>query len=166
MQHFLDQAQHSYFVRAVAAYLNIRLPCQRANGAVLCFQQHQHQHQQRRHNLPTDTDDGEPLSLRPYIRRLVATGHDSPSVLHAFFGDDWLAGVGPVWQQERFNYLFTAKSSGWAETKATYDMPPDEHVPFLQPLREPLEDELRVADGRWSDFLAMQDWMIGPRSPW
>lgn len=38
-------------------------------------------------------------------------------------------------------------------------------VPFLERLREPLEEEIRASGVRWSEWLAMQDWMIGPRSP-
>lgn len=64
------------------------------------------------------------------------------------------------------NYLFTAKSCGWSETKAMYDVLPYEHTPFVQPLRDPTEEELRSAEARWSEWLAMEDWMVGPRSPW
>jgi len=37
---------------------------------------------------------------------------DFPDVLRGFFGDDWAAGVDPLHEQERRNYLFTAKSGG------------------------------------------------------
>ncbi|PYI33758.1 hypothetical protein BP00DRAFT_485295 [Aspergillus indologenus CBS 114.80] len=117
-QYFLEQGQFSPAVLSLAAFLNIRLPCQR---------------------------------LRRYIRRLVVTGHDSPEVLQAFFGAGWAGGVGCVVQQERQTYLFTAKSSGWAATKAAYDLAPDEQTPFLRPLRAPAEAELRLAESRWKE---------------
>ncbi|KAJ5937317.1 hypothetical protein N7454_004617, partial [Penicillium verhagenii] len=106
------------------------------------------------------------ISLRPYVRRLIITAQDSPATMRAFFGDDWEAGVGCIYKQERINYLFTAKSSGWADTKAAYDMLPDEQAPFLRPLRDPSEEEIRAAEARWSEWLAMEDWMVGARSPW
>lgn len=43
--------------------------------------------------------------------------------------------------------------------------PGHEQVPFLERLREPLEEEIRASEVRWSEWLAMEDWMIGPRSP-
>jgi hypothetical protein len=106
------------------------------------------------------------ISLRPYLRRLIITAQDSPIVMQAFFGNDWEAGVGCIYRQERTNYLFTAKSGGWARTKAAYDILPDEQTPFLRPLRDPSEDEMRAADDRWSEWMLMEDWLIGPRSPW
>lgn len=106
------------------------------------------------------------VSLRPYIRRLIVTGRDSASMMQVFFGENWVSGIGPIRQQERVNYLFTAKSSGWASTKAAYDILPDEQTPFLRPLEQPLEEEIRLAEAKWSEWLAMEDWMVGPRSPW
>ncbi|PYH88333.1 hypothetical protein BO71DRAFT_403952 [Aspergillus ellipticus CBS 707.79] len=142
--YFLTHSQHTPTVQSLAAFLNIRLPCQRAT-------------------TPSTTSH---VSLQPYIRRLIVTAQDSPAVLGAFFGEGWMAGVGRMVQEERQNYLFTAKSGGWAATKAAYDMLPDEQAPFLRPLRAPAEDELRRAEARWSEWLAMEDWMVGPRSPW
>ncbi|KAJ5714919.1 uncharacterized protein N7483_012100 [Penicillium malachiteum] len=81
------------------------------------------------------------VSLIPYIRRLVATGMDFPGVLHGFFGDDWGSGVGPLHEQERRNYLFAAKSGG------------------------PSDAEIEAAERSWSEWLAMEDWMVGPRAP-
>ncbi|RAH83819.1 hypothetical protein BO86DRAFT_298930, partial [Aspergillus japonicus CBS 114.51] len=141
-QYFLEQGQFSPAVLSLAAFLNIPTATATATAAAAHVQ------------------------LRRYIRRLVVTGHDSPEVLQAFFGAGWAGGVGCVVQQERQTYLFTAKSSGWAATKAAYDLPPDEQTPFLRPLRAPAEEELRLAESRWSDWLAMEDWMVGPRSPW
>ncbi|PWY92807.1 hypothetical protein BO70DRAFT_357944 [Aspergillus heteromorphus CBS 117.55] len=151
-QYFLTHSQHTPAVQSLAAFLNIRLPCQRASSS-----------------SSSSSASSEPfptISLQPYIRRLIVTANDSPAVLDAFFGTGWPAGVGRMVQEERQNYLFTAKSGGWAATKAAYDILPDEQAPFLRPLRNPDEDELRRAEARWSEWLAMEDWMVGARSPW
>ena len=105
------------------------------------------------------------VSLVPYLRRLVVTGLDFPGVLHGFFGDDWAAGVGPLHEQERRNYLFAAKSGGWASVKRDYDMLPLETVPFMRPLQGPVIAEIEAAEKSWSEWLAMEDWMVGPRAP-
>lgn len=161
LQYFVDQAQHSPAVQSVAAFLNIRLPCQQLSNPVSRLSS-----SPSVKGLQTPAPPASYVSLRPYIRRLIVTGHDGPSVLSAFFGPNWQAGVGNICKQERVNYLFTAKSGGWASTKAAYDLLPDEQTPFLRALREPMEDEIREAEGRWSEWLAMEDWMVGPRSPW
>ncbi|KAJ5455217.1 hypothetical protein N7475_010338 [Penicillium sp. IBT 31633x] len=150
VQHFVDYSQHTSSVQSVAAFINIRLPCQQPEPSAQVSQ-----------STPSSF-----VSLRPYIRRLIVTAQDSPVVMQSFFGADWEAGVGCIYKQERSNYLFTAKSSGWASTKTAYDISPDEQTPFLRPLRDPSEDEIRVAEGRWSEWLAMEDWMVGARSPW
>ena len=149
VQHFLEVSQYTPTVQSVAAFLNIRLPFQTplANGA-------------------TTAQVAPYVSLRPYVRRLIVTAQDSPATMLAFFGADWEAGLGCIYKQERTNYLFTAKSGGWASTKAAYDILPDEQVPFLRPLRESSEEEIRNAEARWSEWLAMEDWMLGARSPW
>lgn len=152
LRHFLDHAQHTLPVQSFAAFINIRLPCQRSSDPI--FQ------------LTQSEISAASVSLTPYIRRLIVTGNDTPAVLQAFFGNGWEVGVDYIWKQERMNYLFTAKSSGWASTKETYDILPDEQTPTLRPLRNPTEEELRSADARWSEWLAMEDWMVGPRSPW
>lgn len=149
VQHFVDYSQHTPQVQSIAAFINIRLPCQRPESSA-----------------PVETTSLPFISLRPYIRRLIVTAQDSPSVMQGFFGGDWEAGVGCIYKQERVNYMFTAKSSGWAATKTAYDISPDEETPFLRPLRDPSEDEIRVAEARWSEWLAMEDWMVGARSPW
>ncbi|KAE8362068.1 hypothetical protein BDV27DRAFT_147291 [Aspergillus caelatus] len=151
MQHFLNQGQYSPQVQALAAFVNIRLPYQRSTTPVIGFPNPQNMDSrvEGTYNAP---------SLRPFIRRLIVTGYDTPSVLQAFFGDDWQAGVGCVCKQERINYLFTAKSGGWTSTKAAYDMLPDEQTPFLRPLREATEEELRIAESRWR--------VDAPTSPW
>ncbi|OJJ84378.1 uncharacterized protein ASPGLDRAFT_47260 [Aspergillus glaucus CBS 516.65] len=152
LRHFLDHAQHTLPVQSLATFINIRLPCQRSSYPVFQFTQSE--------------ISAASVSLTPYIRRLIVTGNDTPSVLQAFFGNGWEAGIDYIWKQERMNYLFTAKSSGWASTKETYDTLPDEQTPTLRPLRNPTEEELCSADARWSEWLAMEDWMVGPRSPW
>ncbi|KAJ5306416.1 hypothetical protein PENANT_c017G09245 [Penicillium antarcticum] len=150
VHHFVDYSQHTPPVLSVAAFINIRLPSQRPVEIAPAVQST---------SVPF-------VSLRPYIRRLIVTAQDSPTVMNTFFGSDWEAGVGVIYKQERANYLFTAKSSGWAATKAAYDISPDEQTPFLRPLRDPSEEEIRVAEARWSEWLAMEDWMVGARSPW
>lgn len=104
-------------------------------------------------------------SLVPYIRRLVATGFDNPAILHGFFGDDWVAGIGPLHEAERRNFLFAAKSDNWSKVKASYDMDDDQIIPFLKPLQNVSEEEIVGAESSWSEWLAMQDWMLGPRAP-
>jgi len=155
LQHFLNHAQHSLPVQSMAAFVNIRLPCQWLSGPISQFEQSD--------NFPVTVVS---VSLRPYIQRLIVTGNDTSSVLRDFFGNNWKAGVEGLWKQERLNYLFTAKSRGWAATRDAYNILPDEQIPVLQPLRNPMEEELRTADVRWSEWLAMEDWMVGPRSPW
>lgn len=100
----------------------------------------------------------------PYIRRLVATAFDSPAVLHGFFGDEWTGGIGPIHDAERRNYLFAAKSDSWLMVKSHYDMDDEQTVPFLRPLQNVSLAEIEGAETGWSDWLAMQDWMLGPRS--
>ena len=100
------------------------------------------------------------VHLIPYLRRLVVTGLDFPGVLHGFFGDDWATGVGPLHEQERRNYLFAAKSGGWASVKRDYDT-----LPFMRPLQAPVIAEIVAAEKSWSEWLAMEDWMVGPRAP-
>jgi hypothetical protein len=68
-------------------------------------------------------------------------------------------------EQERRNYLFAAKSGGWAAVKHAYDMLPDETIPFLRPLQGPANGEIEAAESKWSEWLAMEDWMVGPRAP-
>lgn len=109
------------------------------------------------------------ISLVPYIRRLIVTGFDKPGVLHGFFGDDYTRGVMPHVECERRNYLFAAKHGGWRSCKKQYDVGSghggDETVPFMKPLDEAKGEELVGADKAWSEWLAMEDWMVGPRAP-
>ena len=41
----------------------------------------------------------------------------------------------------------------------------DESVPFMKPLDEAKMEELTAAEKAWSGWLAMEDWMVGPRAP-
>lgn len=158
-RYFLDHAQHSIPVQALSAFLNILLPFQRHHDPVW--------NSSAPGGTPPASSSGQApsVSLVPYIRRLVATGMDFPGVLHGFFGDDWSSGVGSVHEQERRNYLFAAKSGGWAAVKKDYDMTPHETIPFLRPLQGPLDSEIEAAEKSWSEWLAMEDWMVGPRAP-
>lgn len=160
IEHFVNVAQHRPLAQSLAAHINILLPCQRATDGILNLSES---------SQPTTTHNGtqqrEIFSLIPYIRRLVVTATDTPTIMQELFGANWLQGVGSILSQERINYLFAAKSGGWLKTKAQYDILPYETVPFLKPLRDPHEEELRAAEARWSEWLAMEDWMVGPRSP-
>lgn len=158
VQHFVDVAQHAPKAQSLAALINIRLPCQQDTAPIFQYAE------------PTSSNNNienrsGSVSLIAYIRRLVVTATDTPAIMQELFGDNWFAGVGPLHSQERVNYLFAAKSGGWLKTKTHYDVAPYETVPFLRPLRDPQEEELRAADARWSQWLAMEDWMVGPRSP-
>jgi len=61
--------------------------------------------------------------------------------------------------------LFAAKSGGWASVKRDYDMLPWETVPFFRPLQGAVDAEIAAAEKSWSEWLAMEDWMVGPRAP-
>lgn len=167
-RYFLDHAQHSVSVQALSAFLNIRLPFQRLPYPVFNSSADPSSTAAAGQAPSTSSSTSSlppSVSLIPYIRRLVATGMDFPGVLHGFFGDDWGAGIGLIHEQERRNYLFAAKSGGWAAVKKDYDMPPLETIPFLRPLQGPLDSEIEAAEKSWSDWLAMEDWMVGPRAP-
>jgi hypothetical protein len=171
-RYFLDHAQHSVPVQALAAFVNILLPCQRPQYPTMrSIRPESPASSSRGQGLPrppptlASSSAGSFTSLIPFIRRLVVTGMDFPGVLHGFFGDDWPAGIGPLHEQERRNYLFAAKSGGWASVKRDYDMLPMETVPFLRPLQRPLDAEIEGAERAWSQWLAMEDWMVGSRAP-
>ncbi|KAF2635860.1 hypothetical protein P280DRAFT_410753 [Massarina eburnea CBS 473.64] len=175
-RYFLDHAQHNAPVQAIAAFVNIQLPFQwSANPIVSATGPLPHSSGPAAYNMPwprsgpmNNTGNQHTpawVSLVPYIRRLVITGMDKESFMHGFFGDDWRKGVGTVHECERRNYLFAAKSADWASVKAQYDMSPHETVPFVKPLHDAAEEELDMAEKTWSQFMAMQDWMLGPRAP-
>ncbi|EPE30075.1 hypothetical protein GLAREA_12798 [Glarea lozoyensis ATCC 20868] len=170
-RYFLDVAQHTQPVKALAAFINIQLPCQKhPNPTMSANAPSPHMPDMGGLMRPQGLFGNNPpaghgpaISLTPYLRRLVATGHDSPGVLHGFFGDDWVGGVGSLHEIERRNYLFAAKSANWLKVKDAYDMSPQETIPFLRPLREATEKELESADSTWGEWMMMQDWMLGPR---
>lgn len=167
---FLDHAQHDTLVQAFAAFINIHLPFQRHSDPVFSSSGAKTREEQREtREMLSPAPEASPqtcaVSLIPYIRRLVVTGMDAPQILHGFFGDDWATGIGPQREQERRNYLFAAKSGGWASVKRDYDMLPLETVPFLRPLRDPTETEIEAAEKTWSEWLALEDWTVGARAP-
>ncbi|KAI1849464.1 hypothetical protein JX265_012713 [Neoarthrinium moseri] len=170
LRYFLDHAQYSGPVQAVAAFVNIQLPHQRAHSPVLSSRSGGSPSAvpspsvRSTGALPLPTTSNSVATLTPYIRRLVATGFDYPGVLHGFFGDDWAAGIGHLHEIERRNYLFAAKSGSWLDVKRHYDMEGGQTTPFLRPLQNVSEREIVSAESNWSEWLAMQDWMIGPRS--
>jgi len=179
-RYFLTHAQHNLPVQALSAFLNIQLPYQKdpypvISSAIPLGREARdpiHRHPNplpnlQQHQFPANLSTGHPegISLVPYIRRLVATGHDTPDVLHGFFGDDWIQGIGKHHEVERRNFLFASKSQDWQQVKQSYDMPGDESCPFLAPLTRTTEKELKSADEAWSKWLAQQDWMLGPRTP-
>ncbi|KAK9612263.1 hypothetical protein V6Z94_006988 [Aspergillus fumigatus] len=77
-------------------------------------------------------------------------------------GYDWTAGVGYLHEQERRNYLFAAKSGGWAAVKRDYDMPPLETIPFLRPLQGTVDPRSRPR--REAGVSGLQ-WKIGWLDP-
>ncbi|KAK2877086.1 hypothetical protein FQN49_001439 [Arthroderma sp. PD_2] len=163
-RYFLDHAQHTVQVQTFSSFLNIHLPFQRqptpifnsAADAALPSPPG---------GTPSNASIALSVSMVPYIRRLVATGMDYRGVLNGFFGDSWESGIGPLHKQERRNFLFAAKSGGWAAVKKDYDILPYETIPFLRPLQGSENAEIEAAEKSWSEWLAMEDWMVGPRSP-
>lgn len=174
MRYFLDHAQHSSPVQTVTAFINIKLPFQKpdlllpssssGSGNPSSSSSPPRTTSPLASQLQTQQDPAIAL-LIPYIRRLVATAFDSPAVLHGFFGDDWSEGIGPIHEAERRNYLFAAKSDSWLAVKRDYDMGDGQTVPFLRPLQNVSLAEIEAAENGWSEWLAMQDWMLGPRAP-
>ncbi|KAF2663820.1 hypothetical protein BT63DRAFT_112805 [Microthyrium microscopicum] len=192
-RYFINHAQHGGMVQAVAAFTNIRLPFQWAPSPITqlptasssghstpsssaFFPSHHHphmyannHHSSRSPTTPAPAPSLPFLSLIPYIRRLVVTGFDDDGIMHGFFGNDWKKGVGPLHEIERRNYMFAAKSVGWAKVKYQYDGGSsgalDESVPFMKPLQRVQLAEIEESERSWSKWLAMEDWMVGPRAP-
>ncbi|THX03377.1 hypothetical protein D6D17_05961 [Aureobasidium pullulans] len=181
-RYFLDHAQHEAGTQALCALINIRLPFQWLQNPVTSSNSSQmpgaspgaggpsfNFNQWSRPNSSATGRSSQPtsafVSLVPYIRRLVITGFDKPGILHGFFGDAYQAGITPMQDCERRNYLFAAKHGGWRTCKKQYDMNAEETVPFLKPLQSIRDEELDAAEKSWSSWLAMEDWMIGPRAP-
>lgn len=179
-RYFLDHAQHEPGTQALCALINIRLPFQwlanplhsstpapqPGSAGSSSFNLGQWPRPS-----PSPSSRGNPgypqpatafVSLIPYIRRLVITGFDKPGILHGFFGDAFQAGITPLQDCERRNYLFAAKHGGWRSCKRQYDMNTEETVPFLKPLQNVRAEELEAAEKSWSSWLAMEDWEIGP----
>ncbi|KAG6003482.1 hypothetical protein E4U54_000676 [Claviceps lovelessii] len=156
-QYFINHSQHTKSVQAVAARMNILLPFERAinNDST----------RGPSNSFSSSSSGSTRVSLVPYIRRMVVTGFDNRVTLHGFFGDDWNVGIGSIHEEERRNYLFAAKSDPWLKVKAQYDMADGQTVPFLRPLIRVSESEIISAELDWSEWLAMQDWMLGPRAP-
>ncbi|KAL9081640.1 MAG: hypothetical protein Q9159_007179 [Coniocarpon cinnabarinum] len=106
------------------------------------------------------------VSLIPYIRRMLITGYAVAPALYGVFGSDYNAGILPLVEVERRNYLFTAKSVGWAGTKREYDMPDGQAVPFLRPLEDVKGPEVGNAEREWGRWMrGMEDWEVEERGP-
>ncbi|KAL9071147.1 MAG: hypothetical protein Q9157_005562 [Trypethelium eluteriae] len=169
-RYFLDHAQFDGGVQAVAALVNIKLPFQWTppiNGSQVTPYTPAPAPQYSQHGVRSTppTIPAVFVSLVPFVRRLVVTGFDKEPILHGCFGDDYKQGIGPIQDVERRNYLFAAKSGGWKSVKQEYDMSSEESVPFLRPLQNVQLVEIEGAEKAWSAWLAMEDWMVGPRAP-
>ncbi|PBP25226.1 hypothetical protein BUE80_DR003669 [Diplocarpon rosae] len=158
-KYFLDYAQHSPPVQALGAFINIQLPFQKQPFPVMSSSNPssprsagpEMPYLRPSHFAPSVVPHPYSVSLVPYIRRLVVTGHDSPGVLHGFFGDDWQSGVGQLHEMERRNYMFASKAASWLTVKQAYDMSPEETVPYLSPLHDTSEKEIQMAESKWSE---------------
>jgi hypothetical protein len=82
-----------------------------------------------------------------------------------FFGSGWSRGIGKIYEQEKRNYLFAAKSADWHKVKLAYDISSEKTAPFLVPLKEVTKKKIIDAERNWSEWLAMQDWAVGARRP-
>lgn len=90
-RYFLDHAQHSGPVQALAAFVNIQLPFQKHLNPVAsstASSPHSgggaeipHLRQPNPFTQSHNSTHAQGVSLIPYIRRLVATGHDTPGML-------------------------------------------------------------------------------------
>ncbi|KAH8587514.1 hypothetical protein B0O99DRAFT_460396, partial [Bisporella sp. PMI_857] len=164
--YFLDHAQHSELVQAVAALINIALPFQKQPYPVLgsssASSSSHSSHSGSVFSFLRTSKGSAFVSLTLYLRRLIVTGFDTAPMLHSFFGDSWRAGIGPLHEIERRNYLFAAKSANWLEAREGYDIG-EQTVPFLRPLQTATDSEIRRAEEEWSEWLGMQDWMVGER---
>jgi len=49
--------------------------------------------------------------------------------------------------------------------KYQYDMDARQTVPWMQTPQNVQESEIQNAERTWSSWLALEDWMIGPRAP-
>ena len=164
MRYFVDVAQYSHPVQAVAARINIKLPHQKPQ---LTFNTLSAPPGPSTIASKSSAVPESPYNVLvvPYIRRLVATSFDTPPVLHGFFGEDWQEGIGPIYETERRNFLFACKSDSWNAVKLAYDMDDGQTVPELKGPHTVSLNEIQSSERSWSEWLAMQDWMIGPRDP-
>lgn len=174
---FVDHAQYEQSCQAVAALLNIKLPFQWTTNPVSKYvDTAAPQSPAAAFRAPVASPDRQEsasprqqapyfVSLIPYIRRFVITGFDTEPIFHGFFGDDWRKGVIPLHLCERRNFLFAAKSGGWGKVKAQYDIDATQTVPWMQAPRDIREEEIVNAEHTWSSWLALEDWMVGPRAP-
>lgn len=168
VEYFLNHAQHEDGTKALCMFLNIRLPCQKQPPIMSTRGSSPHSPGNMPHLHQQNAPNQEPpptVSLVPFIRRLVATGHDQPPILHGFFGNSYVEGISQQHEVERRNFLFAAKSESWLTVKMSYDMGPDETIPYLATLTNPTEPEIAAAEAKWSEWMAMGDWMVGPRAP-
>ncbi|KAL5371671.1 hypothetical protein DPSP01_014096 [Paraphaeosphaeria sporulosa] len=139
-RYFLNHAQHDYAVQAVTALINIRLPFQwvampvTPSAGAMAY----NLPLQRQSSITNFRSQSAPawVSLVPYIQRLVVTGMDKEGIMHGFFGEDWKKGIGHIHEHERRNYMFAAKSVGWAHVRYMYDISSYESVPFMTPLQD------------------------------
>jgi hypothetical protein len=175
-RYFLDHSQHEPGTQALCALINIRLPYQWAISPLSSANPSAQTPSPNSHPAPFSFNQqsnrnghgSQPptfVSLIPYVRRLIITGFDKDGILHGFFGDAWREGIGPMQDCERRNYLFAAKHGGWGSCKQQYDLGDGQTVPFMKPLQNVQQEELEAAEKQWSSWLAMEDWMIGPRAP-
>ncbi|PVH73189.1 hypothetical protein DL98DRAFT_608354 [Cadophora sp. DSE1049] len=154
---FLNHGQASPYVQALCTYMNIRLPYQK----IAVFPP-----TTSNLHIPPSTNNNQQLVLLvTYIRHLICTGHGTDLILKEFFGSGWSNGIGRLREQEELNYLFAAKSASWHEVKLAYGIGSGETVPFLVPLKEVTLKKITDAERSWSEWLALQDWEIGPRRP-
>lgn len=161
-QYFMEVAQHKEHVQMVTAFTNIRLPFEKRQlGQDTTPYAASSSSRPQTHN---QTREAKTLLL-PYIRRLVATGFDGPDILELFFGPHWVQGIGSFHEVERRNFLFACKSSNWLTVKSAYDMEDGQVLPFLRTLKDPTVREIDNANKSWSEWLALQDWLVGPLSP-
>lgn len=159
-RYFLNYAQHTDTVKALASSINIKLPHQKH----LLFDASSTTASQNSYSRANGPTHAREVSLTPYLRRLIATGNDNPETLRTFFGDTWFHGIGPLHEIERRNYLFASNSTNLTATKQAYGISDEETVPFLSTLKGITEKELEFADSSWNEWTSMQNWTLGPRA--
>lgn len=85
-RYFIDHAQLSCPVQAIAPYINIHLPFQRPPIPSRASLDYPPPVPDRSH--PTIFHTSSPISLTPYLQRLVIIDINSLDILHDFFDDD------------------------------------------------------------------------------